>query len=507
MLYSSRSLSYFLIFFLNFLTGVEYAVILPSALQYLQRYNGNQFELGLCLSAYSLSSLFSSPLMGKWSDVYNNTKLIIIFANLWQIAGSLMYFMGISTTFIIGGRLVAGVGLGVVSCTFSDIVKTTNAQERSTILSRIMIGRQLGMIIGPAFNFILLKVHAQIGPFLLDNLSAPGLFMASMWFLLQILVVLFYKNLHEFNAPPPPSSLSVNADERSPLLSSNRAAEIQPSSSQHEPNVVAINVESGDAAEDAATGGSESSLEKSGGSRAAPHKSGGSGSQKYDRIRVVDNLETGHILVRLYEQYIKEEIVTVYTTTFTVFFMQTSLETLLTPFTRDYFHWSDTQNSIFYAIAGLDIMVVFFILGLISKRVKDRSLLLIGIIGNLITLIFLMVYLPYQSPDKKVIELKDYALFMLPVFANVSSLPLIVLGSISLLSKLTSLETQGLTQGIRRTVVGIACILGPNWSGTFYGQWYVLIGSLIGVLSLSLLMTLLSFKHLRANESMASSSR
>ena len=145
-------------------------------------------------------------------------------------------------------------------------------------------------------------------------------------------------------------------------------------------------------------------------------------------------------------------------------------------------------------------MVVFFVLGLVSKRVKDRNLLLIGIIGNLLTLIFLMIYLPYQTPDKKVIEIKDYVLFMIPVFANVSSLPLIVLGSISLLSKLTSMDSQGLTQGIRRTVVGIACILGPNWSGTFYGQWYVLIGSLIGVLSVSLLMTLLSFKYLKANE-------
>lgn len=54
-----------------------------------------------------------------------------------------MYFMGISTWFIIGGRLVAGVGLGVVSVTFSDVIKNTNPDERSPILSRIMVGRQV----------------------------------------------------------------------------------------------------------------------------------------------------------------------------------------------------------------------------------------------------------------------------------------------------------------------------------------------------------------------------
>ena len=51
--------------------------------------------------------------------------------------------MGISTWFIIGGRLVAGIGLGVVSVTFSDVIKNTNPEERSPILSRIMVGRQV----------------------------------------------------------------------------------------------------------------------------------------------------------------------------------------------------------------------------------------------------------------------------------------------------------------------------------------------------------------------------
>lgn len=30
------------------------------------------------------------------------------------------------------------------------------------------------MIIGPAFNFIMLNLDYKIGPFLLDKLSAPG---------------------------------------------------------------------------------------------------------------------------------------------------------------------------------------------------------------------------------------------------------------------------------------------------------------------------------------------
>ena len=114
-------------------------------------------------------------------------------------------------------------------------------------------------------------------------------------------------------------------------------------------------------------------------------------------------------------------------------------------------------------------MVVFIMLSFLTKKIKDRTLLLIGLTINMLTLIFLIVYLPTykqtQNPDPSQIPIKDYIIFMCPTLANVFSLPLIVLASISLLSKITSLENQGLSQGIRRTVVGIATIIGPLWAG------------------------------------------
>jgi hypothetical protein len=64
-----------------------------------------------------------------------------------------------------------------------------------------------------------------------------------------------------------------------------------------------------------------------------------------------------------------------------------------------------------------------------------------GLIGNLVTLIFLIFYLPQAVPNRNRFE--DFALFMLPVFGNVLSLPFIVIGSISLLSKITNSKSQG----------------------------------------------------------------
>ncbi len=147
-------------------------------------------------------------------------------------------------------------------------------------------------------------------------------------------------------------------------------------------------------------------------------------------------------------------------------------------------------------IDNLKIMVVFLALSFLSKKISDRILLLIGLLGNLASLIFLIVYLPRARPNTG--KLIDYFLFAVPMFANVFSLPFIVLSSISLLSKITSAHSQGLTQGLRRTTVGVACILGPIWAGALYKSWYILTGTLIVLITLCLLMTLLSFKHLKA---------
>ena len=150
-----------------------------------------------------------------------------------------------------------------------------------------------------------------------------------------------------------------------------------------------------------------------------------------------------------------------------------------------------------YACCGLEIVLVFLLLSFLTKLITERYLLLIGLIGNILTLIFLFVYVPIAKIGDT--SFTAILLFMLPVFGNVFSLPLIALGSISLISKITSPNTQGQTQGIRRMVVGVSTILGPIWAGVYYGNWRVLFGALIALVALSLIMLLMSFKWLKSN--------
>ncbi len=204
------------------------------------------------------------------------------------------------------------------------------------------------MIVGPAFNFIAINFNYNIGPFLLDNLSAPGFLMTVAWLLLEILIILFYKNLNEFiDESNTTNNLnnSIRTLDREIINSSILPIDEDGNSLLNEnDSILQIN--------------NENEISSS--------------YQSSKTVRIIDNSETGSIFLRLYNEYIRDEVIAVYFAAFTVFFMQTSLETFLTPFTKDYFNWNEESNSILYSVCGVEIMIVFIILSFLSKKITDR---------------------------------------------------------------------------------------------------------------------------------------
>ena len=161
--------------------------------------------------------------------------------------------------------------------------------------------------------------------------------MASCWFVLQVLIVLFYKNLHEFLPvdPAPVNSgpiLSINRDENEienesrPLLSNDRRQQQQQQNNNSNGPTTSRSgyTTIGDDEEEANNEHESLVVNHSQGSK--QNSTSLSPRTRYNRIRIVDNSEAGPLVVRLYNEYIREEVVCVLTTTFTVFFMQTALE-------------------------------------------------------------------------------------------------------------------------------------------------------------------------------------
>ena len=74
--------------------------------------------LGLGISNYPDTDLIFSKnifdidhhfLLHRWADRSRKPKLILMFCIIWEMAGNLMYSMGISQWFLLGSRLVVGM--------------------------------------------------------------------------------------------------------------------------------------------------------------------------------------------------------------------------------------------------------------------------------------------------------------------------------------------------------------------------------------------------------------
>jgi hypothetical protein len=198
-----------------------------------------------------------------------------------------------------------------------------------------MVGRQIGMILGPAINFALIQLNVNIGPYLLNNLSAPGFLMALAWTFLELLVLFFYQNLTDFrdealnaNSASARAALSNISDESEPLLSQPAPSNslLSETGRDFEENESLANSDLEQLISVNQAPRYQSSVRSSTSFSFFKNRRRNNPPKVYDSIKIVDNSETVPLVVRIYDEYIQEEVVAVYATTFTVFFMQTCLE-------------------------------------------------------------------------------------------------------------------------------------------------------------------------------------
>jgi len=97
-----------------FMTGVEYAVILPTAFDYVQTMTPAYIYVGLILSSYSISGSITGVVMGKISDMTGKVKILILLSNIFEIGGNILYFITNNIHIVLLGRFIAGVGMGAV---------------------------------------------------------------------------------------------------------------------------------------------------------------------------------------------------------------------------------------------------------------------------------------------------------------------------------------------------------------------------------------------------------
>ncbi len=85
--------------------GVEYSVVFPTMLDYLQQKGGDELLYGVTVAGFSISNMIAAPIYGVMFDKTHKTKSILLVANLFEIGGECSY---------VSAQMHALIGFGVV---------------------------------------------------------------------------------------------------------------------------------------------------------------------------------------------------------------------------------------------------------------------------------------------------------------------------------------------------------------------------------------------------------
>ncbi|KAK3105185.1 hypothetical protein FSP39_019216, partial [Pinctada imbricata] len=334
----------------------------------------------------------------RWVDRSRKPKLILLFSTLWQIGGSSMYFMGISEWFVLGSRLVAGVGAGAESLILAEITRVTSEEERTGLISTMISMRQMGLLVGPGLNLFLRLANFNLGPFLIDKYTVPGAFMACVWFLQGFIILVLYTDLHKIK------QMELKA-----------AEEIQNYSPASKYETINGNLNSNDF--------DHNSIQQSEYKREIQRDTEKS-------VNDEDGVKAPKLTLKLlYNEYVREEVIVIFSVQFNSFFNQIALETMATPLSDKLLHWGEVENSIMYCLAGVQVILVFAVVRVLSRRLKDRTMMLFGAIVLTLANGWLMYIIPRASPDE---PSENVPKFAVGIILDMVALPFLAVCSVSL---------------------------------------------------------------------------
>ena len=447
-----------------FLLGAEYAIILPSIWLYLKTFNVDPWFLGIVIAVYPFAAVISLPVVGYLFDKLKRIKEIILILNSFEIIGNIVYSLPISPWMIFSGRFLAGLGDGFYACATSEVVHTYPVSQRTSIFALLELGRVLGVTFGPALNFFLSKVNFHIGSWRIDSGTSPGLFMALLWILCQVITVYYTSNLSLLIEERARYYPNIKLDTRGPQTNDPsreikrlRETSLCESVNDEEPLISqtkrpfklykstngALYVDDNLTEEESYTesNNSDSSISL----HDVPPKS--------DALQLLLALCTTEILSIFYSDLV-------------LWLVQTEFEVLLPLVTQENYHWGESNVSIVYMVGGVWLMFVFFLIYKFSEmlKIKDQHYVLLSLIFTIAALLLLMCE---QIPESKDIKKR------LPIFLSIcvlifSTIPLNLVAVKSLVSKLTPREKQGLAQGVYSSIGRIALIMGPILAGTAF---------------------------------------
>lgn len=179
-----------------FLSGVEYAIVLPSIHDYLNSIGAETNYMGLVISALSFGAMISAPIYGKLTDRLQKAVYTLRFGMLFSICGSLMYFLFPTKNMIVLPRFIGGIGWGLEGALMGQIGRTFNQESKTAKFASVLMMRQFGVVLGPSCILFLHKFAftATIGDWTIEvtKYSASGVLLTVAWTAAWLFMLAFY---------------------------------------------------------------------------------------------------------------------------------------------------------------------------------------------------------------------------------------------------------------------------------------------------------------------------
>jgi MFS family permease len=175
--------------------SIDYSVVMPSLWLFLRSLDPDVPEaiLGVGLSAFQLSSVCFSPLMGLWLD-RRPTKEVVVMQIWISVAGNIMYSFSTHVWMVVASRFVCGLGSTVGLSASVFVIRSTTEENRSSAFTKLYGVTLLGLLIGPVFNYPLTQLpHFVIMGVTMNSLNSVGLLMAVIMLLALLMVHILFR--------------------------------------------------------------------------------------------------------------------------------------------------------------------------------------------------------------------------------------------------------------------------------------------------------------------------
>jgi MFS family permease len=348
-------------------SAIEYSVVFPSIWNYLRTHGGSKLLLGFALGVFSVAKGVSLPFVGRWSDRTTYRKVFmttlcggIVGYFLYGIAGQTSIYL------VLAGRAIAGVGSANTAVINSYVMCISHPSKRTRAMSFISAVNMFGLMLGPATNLLLHKIHwvpSDNALFILTENTTPAYLVCTLEVILCIVLLFVFEE--------PARKIDVSGSDKG--------------SAQLESVVSVVSVgESGESVYDSDF--DEDSMQSPlFGSRAAAARvtvSPGDNARRTHRSRALprpilrDSDE--HMRPGWYGLFIQRSGITCMALAFTNSFLLSGLETGLTPMTYNQYGWGSIQNSYMFAGIAVIVFIGIVVVFKVSTHVPDRYILLSG---------------------------------------------------------------------------------------------------------------------------------